>query len=428
MYQGWQGQQLTTSDLTLIFIPQLGGRLMQVAFNGHPYLFVNPRYAGKYISPEEAKGGWINYGGDKIWPLPEGDQDDHHWVLASTALDDLPYAFRVVEQGTRCTVELTGQPDSITGLQYIRTISVSPGSPEIRFHVVMRNSTAHPIAWSVQSVTQYDLGDPGHPSSFNHNFHAFTPVNPASTYPGSYHVRSGLADDPSFSVKDGLFHLHWLPFSNEVWLDSAAGWIAVVDRTSTYGMIERFTAFPQPLYPDRASVIFYKNGDSVHFDKEGMANIPASVGDSTLHYMEAELNSPLVNLDPGQSYAWDTRWNPVRIDRAPLGITPAGVITNSLRVAPGASPSQIQLTAHLSVFRPGQLTAVLFNVQGREIERVPLASVTPRDQVDLQEKEVTYTSPADSVRLVLTGSDGKDYGTLGSAAIPRATTIPRPIH
>ena len=50
---------------------------MQVRFNGHAYLFVNPKLAGKYMPPSE--GQWFNYGGDKLWLLPEGDDDEQHW-------------------------------------------------------------------------------------------------------------------------------------------------------------------------------------------------------------------------------------------------------------------------------------------------------------------------------------------------------------
>src|ERR1035438_9692129 len=78
VFDGWQAEEVTNDWVRLTFVPQLGGRLMQVTFNGHPYLFVNPKYKGKYISPAEAAGRWINYGGDKIWPLPEGDDDEQH--------------------------------------------------------------------------------------------------------------------------------------------------------------------------------------------------------------------------------------------------------------------------------------------------------------------------------------------------------------
>ena len=165
VFDGWQAQQVSNDWVRLTFVPQLGGRLIQVTFNGHPYLFVNPVYKGKYISPAEAAGRWINYGGDKIWPLPEGNDDEQHWQGASTPLDDGAYAFSVLAQGARCTVRLEGPPDPPTGLQYTREISIGSDSPEISFHAITKNFTGHSITWSVQSVSQYNLSDAGDPRS-----------------------------------------------------------------------------------------------------------------------------------------------------------------------------------------------------------------------------------------------------------------------
>src|SRR5579859_2395554 len=53
MYQGWQAQRLSNRWVTLSVVPQNGGRLMQVIFGGHAYLFVNPKYAGKYLPPTQ---------------------------------------------------------------------------------------------------------------------------------------------------------------------------------------------------------------------------------------------------------------------------------------------------------------------------------------------------------------------------------------
>ncbi len=58
-YMGWQAQQVSNPWVKLIFVPQNGGRLMQVIFDGHPYLFVNPRYAGKHLPPSNSE--WFNY-------------------------------------------------------------------------------------------------------------------------------------------------------------------------------------------------------------------------------------------------------------------------------------------------------------------------------------------------------------------------------
>src|SRR5664279_4438831 len=75
-YKGWQAEQVSNPWVKLIFVPQNGGRLMQVIFDGHPYLFVNQNYAGKYFPPSGSQ--WFNYGGDKLWVLPEGTQDERH--------------------------------------------------------------------------------------------------------------------------------------------------------------------------------------------------------------------------------------------------------------------------------------------------------------------------------------------------------------
>ncbi|WP_260706733.1 DUF4380 domain-containing protein [Edaphobacter flagellatus] len=413
-YQGWDAQEVDNPWLKLTFVPQLGGRLMQVEFNGHPYLFVNPRYRGQYIPPEQAKGGWINYGGDKIWPMPEGDTDDHHWVLASTAIDDLPYEFKLISQGERCSIQLTGQPDTITGLQYIRTISISADSPQIDFHAVMRNAATHPIEWSVQSVSQYDLSDSAKPADYNHQFWAYTPVNPNSTYPDGYHVRSGLADDPSFSVADGLFRLRWLYFDNEVWLDSRAGWLAVVDQQSKYGMIERFHYDASGNYPGKATVIFYKSGPSVRFDKEGQASIRATTPERTPYYMEAEINSPIVKLAPNQTYAMDTTWNPLHIDAALQTVTDAGVATQRLALAHKADSTT--LTGTFAAFYPGNVIAVFTDRRGKEVGHHTLRQVKPDESITLNEP-ITVPAKAEHVALRLFSAKGADLGLLDQADI-----------
>src|SRR5438046_10726121 len=73
-YLGWQAQQVSNPWVNLIFVPQNGGRLMQVIFDGHPYLFVNPRYAGKRLPPSNSE--WFNYRRGKPEVVPEGTEDE----------------------------------------------------------------------------------------------------------------------------------------------------------------------------------------------------------------------------------------------------------------------------------------------------------------------------------------------------------------
>jgi hypothetical protein len=413
-FHGWSAQQLSNASVKLTIVPQLGGRLMQVEFAGHPYLFVNPQYEGKYISPEQAVGNWINYGGDKIWPMPEGNRDEQHWVLESSALDDAPYAFKVVRQDSECTVELDGPVDEKTGLQFSRQISIGSKSPAIHFHAMMRNATAHTMQWSVQSVSQYSLASASDASQFNRNFWAYTSVRDDSSYLNGFHVRSGLVDDPSFSVRDGLFRLHWMYFSNEVWIDSPGGWLAIADGEGGFGMIERVRYDANATYPGKATVIFYKNGPSVDFDAEGKPQLTGVGYQNIPYYMEAEINSPLVILDPGSTYAFDTQWFPLRTGAGVQRVTEAGTTNDRLRAAAGENAIHIKGT--FGVVVSGHLQLRIFNRHGREAERITLDAASPQQEVHL-DQNISVEFTVARVSLHLLDDDGNDWGALDEAEV-----------
>jgi hypothetical protein len=421
LFEGWKAEKITNEWVELIIVPQLGGRLMQVTFAGHPYLFVNRELAGKYFPPSEgaAKGKWFNYGGDKIWPMPEGSEDDQHWPgPIPDALDDGEYAFTVLSQGSQCTVRLTGPPDERTGLQYTREIGVDGESPEITFRATMKNASTHPIRWSVQSVTQYDTADAAKPDAYNRDFWTFTPANPQSSYLDGYHVRSGLAEDPSYSVKNGLFKLHWLYLQGEVWVDSPGSWLAVVDGSTRFAMVERFHFQSGAEYPGKASVIFYKNGPAVDVDDHGVPVIRTSPDDAPF-YMEAELNSPMVQLKPGESYTFSTEWFPTRMGSSFKNATDAGVIGDPLAIsASSANADVFTLTGSFGVFFAGKLVARLYDVEGNEVGSVPLESVIPVDLVKLNQA-IRISTATTKISIHLIDRSGVDRGSLGEVRVGR---------
>jgi hypothetical protein len=417
-FHGWKAEQISNQWTTLTIVPQLGGRLMQVDFDGHPYLFVNPQYYGQYFPPSEgaAKGKWFNYGGDKDWPLPEGMNDEQHWASArSDLLDDGEYSLKVLSQGTECAVRLEGPPDPRTGLQYSRVISLGANSPRITFHAVMKNITGHPIDWSVQSVSQYDTADPRDRSQYNHQFWAFTPVKPDSAYLESYHVRSGPSDHPSFSIRDGnMFALHWKYLEAEVWLDSPAGWVAVVDGLRQYAMVERFQLQKTEEYPGKASVIFYLNGPGLHLDKNGMPALRPLNVLNTPYYMEAELNSPMVHLAAGETYAFDTEWFPTRVGENFKTVSYAGLISDPLTAAQSAGG--LKLGGSFGVFYPGRLIVHLYDRTGMHISDVPLMNVSPLDLVTL-DKTIEVPPGVAWLSVHLEDAQGSDRGALGQVHV-----------
>jgi hypothetical protein len=417
MFEGWKAEEVSNDWVRLTVVPQLGGRLMQVEFGGHRYLFVNPQYKGKYFAPVDStkKKEWINYGGDKLWPLPEGHGEGYWPGPVSDVLDDGEYKLSVVSPGSPCTLRLEGLADPATGLQYSREISISNDSPLISFHATMKNATEREIRWSIQSVTQYDTADRRNAQDYNHDFWAFAPVNPRSAYADGYRVRNGLADDPSYAVRDGMFQLHWLYLENEVWLDSDAGWLAVVDDSTKYGMIERFQYFGDQEYPGKASVIFYKNGAALELDDKGVPVVRSNHPEEAPYYMEAEINSPMRRLAPGASCSLDTWWFPVRAAKDLKIVEPPGIVEH--RLVASLKADHLQISGSFGVFFAGKLNAHIFDAHGAERNVVEVESVDPLQAVELNQT-ITVSPEATRVAIHLKDEQGIDRGILDEAIIP----------
>jgi hypothetical protein len=448
-YDGWKAEQLSNRWVKLVIVPELGGRLMQVTFDDHDYLYVNAQLKGQVNPPDMEHHRWYNYGGDKIWPMPEGSQDEQHWAGAGgTLLDEGVFTLQVLSRGAECAVRLTGPMDPQIGQQYVRDIRINSDSPVIFFHAVMKNVSGYPQTWSEQSVSQYNAAAPGDPGQFNPKFWGVTPANPSSAFPGGYHVRTGNRTNPGYTVKDGLFRAQWNDMEGEVWTDSTAGWLAVVDGTSGFTMVERNHYDPRAIYPGQTTMLFYTTGKQDRRRPSGNGNggaqgtapgqaasVPAqstyapasgqgAAGVTPMHtgppiyYMEAEVNSPMIELAPGESYAMDTTWYPTRMGEAFKTATYSGVVGTPLAAA--ASPTGLTLTGDFGVFYAGSLVAHYYDRGGSAIGTVKLVDVTPVQEVQLQ---ATVRAPPETFRVSVhlvekSGVDGSlDRGPLGEALV-----------
>ena len=412
-YKGWQAQQLSNRWVQLIVVPQNGGRLMQVTFAGHAYLFNNPKLAGKYFPP--SSGQWFNYGGDKLWLLPEGNNDEQHWAGNSDVLDDGPYTLRKISEGQHCEIELTSPSDPQTGVQFTRTIRLDADSPRIAFHASMKNVTGHTLEWSMQSVSQYDTSLPSAPGSdqnanMNHDFWTFTPANRSSSYLNRYHVRFGPAENPAARVRDDdLFTVHYVHMAAELWLDSTEGWLAVVDGSSHFAMVERFQYEQNKPYPGKASVIFWTNGPEMRLNSDGNPSLSADP-DASPYYLEAELNSPMCRLHSGESCSFETEWFPTRSGKEFHGVTDAGILIRPLK-ATATQNGKISLSGSFGVFYSGHLAARLYDEHGHAAAVIPVAEVSPNERVSL-ESEIASPGKTSRVSIHLVDDSGVDRGAL----------------
>jgi hypothetical protein len=424
-YLGWNAEEISNKWVTLEIVPQIGGRLIQVKFGGHDLLYVNPQLKGQVISPG-TRGVEHNYGGDKIWPLPEGDQDEQHWSGSGGRLDGAPFTLKVLSRGpSTCSVRLTGPVDEEIGQRYIREISLTRDTPVIGFHVIMQNMSGYPQTWSEQTITEFATSQPAGTENFNTKFWGVTELNPRSAYPKGYYVRTGPEDNPAFVVKDGMLRVHWNDIVQEVWIDSATGWLAAVNGQSGYTVVERHDLDPLHEYPSKATIIFYSSGEPVRRKPSPNSASPAKDQPTEPRegpFVEAEINSPMVQLKPGESYAMDTTWYPTHAGQDFVNQTWAGVVVKPLTAT--LTSAGLAISGEFGVFYEGNLVVHLYPRNG-EGNTVKLMPVVPTEPVKLQ-TTINVSGDISRVSVHLVDPNGLDRGPLGEVQVSPSPSSPQP--
>ncbi|MEO0489019.1 MAG: hypothetical protein AAFZ49_05600, partial [Cyanobacteria bacterium J06659_2] len=130
-YAGWpDALWIEAERLTLMLVPQVGGRVMGLHWYNYPIYWVNPSLGGKPIDvalitpPATAKAdlGFLLWGGGKTWLAP---QDRWHSGLPFLDLDSGAYRLNVLEEAdTQVSVVMTSPICRETGVQLTRTISL----------------------------------------------------------------------------------------------------------------------------------------------------------------------------------------------------------------------------------------------------------------------------------------------------------------
>src|SRR5260370_20409471 len=106
------------------------------------------------------------------------------------------------------------------------------------------------------------------------------------------------------------------------------------------------------------------NGPQLRQHPDGTTSFGSPDKEPPVLYMEAELNSPMVRLEPGESYNFDTEWFPTPADKDFQSVTDAGVILKPLRAVQDAGAGKIRLVGGVGVFFSGGLVVHFFEAPG----------------------------------------------------------------
>ncbi|RME84871.1 MAG: DUF4380 domain-containing protein, partial [Caldilineae bacterium] len=215
-FRGWRAVYLRNGMLTVVAVPDIGGRLMAFDLADYSYLYVERALQGKLFSAEENLGdgslaAWKNYGGDKTWPAPQGWDNEQQWHgPPDPVLDTGRYHLQGPEiTDDVASLEMTSPPDARTGLRIGRRVTIFRGSSRLTLDLTFTNISRRPIRWSIWDVVQLQAEQQAEDGSLlpDTTCVVTAPLNPHSRFERGFQVMFGDEDNPQWQVDEanGLF-------------------------------------------------------------------------------------------------------------------------------------------------------------------------------------------------------------------------------
>ncbi len=290
-HKGWNAWHLQNGPLELIFVPQVGGRIMGMNWRGHDLCFTQPEREGHVedvlssqdVHARKRKMGFPLWGGDKTWLAPQTRWTDGVPFLD---LDSGAYDLTVERDGPdAAVVRMTSQVCRETGIQITRTVTVSSGSQDwIVTHQLINRSSSE-VQWGVWDVNM--VLKPGE---------VYLPRDAASRYPQG--VKTFVEEGESAQVRDtvvgelgNLAVIHCAgPKAFKFGVDAKEGWMLVILNVAGMGLVG------------------YRKQVPVYRDKPYGHGCIAEVYNSDRYsYFEMEIHGPVVSLRPGESFEIEER-------------------------------------------------------------------------------------------------------------------------
>lgn len=341
-------------------------------------------------------GSWKNYGGEKVWPAPQGWDNDRQWHgPPDPVLDTGRYTLDKLEiEGDCAVVVMTSPPDPRTGVQITRQFTLAPNSSRVHIDLTFANVVNHPIRWSIWDVVQLraERRLPNGQLAYEPSCTVTTPLNPESIFPQGYSVMFGADDNPQWQTdaQTGLFRASYQWQIGKVGLDSVAGWIAFSNAAEGVAFVEQFTHNPDEEYPD--------GGATVEVWTVGAGQVEnLNYEDSDIYLMETEVLGPLQSISSGGTSTTSIEWGSCRCAGPVIAVGDAGCLCAPLEIETLANGEK-RITASGGVFDEGELKLVWRDAEHRQIAAQLLGPANPLTPIIL---DLTVTAPERARSLAL---------------------------
>jgi hypothetical protein len=400
-YYGHAALRLSNGLVTVVVVPEFGGRIMEYKVADMPLLWSNVAdiEGGKAAPTAAVAATWKNWGGYKTWPAPQdkwGGPPDPK----GSQLEGGRWTGRIVKaKGAVGEVELTSPNDSgVTGLQITRRLKLYQGTTRLSVEETFKNTSSRSIEWSIWTVTQVPgiTAPEGRPDQ---GAQIYFPVNPKSKFKGGFRqIVEGGGDQ--WRVLDGnLLEVSYKHEQGKIGADSNGGWMAYVDGGKHWAYVKTYTPKPGATYPDSGcSVEVWAAGD--------------------LPYCEMEVLSPMHKLAAGETVSATEDWYATRLGTPVREVTDVAAL--EAPVAVKRDGANLRVTGILGVFLPGKVRVALLGADGKAVGKPVDVAAQPGATVTLNQS-LPADAAATEVVVKLVKADGSSAGQIAAVNIPAAT-------
>jgi hypothetical protein len=398
-YRGWKAIRLSNGIVQLFVVPEIGGRIIQFRLGSRDLFYVNPRHRGRVYKQQEncVAAGWKNYGGSKVWPAPQGWESKEQWPgPPDPVLDGGPYTWRAMEHTPESVaIHLESQPDEYTGLTFSREIRLRENAATVQILHTIRNTSSRRVSWAVWQVTQ---------QAVDSELVIYTPARDYRQMFGDVPFKQ-VALEPD----KGLWKLAYTDRVAKFAVQAEAGWLAALRPDQPAALVEDFPLFPSQPYPDGAPVEFWVNGPGTFTLPGGRVDMSRDPNGCD-PFIETEILSPLVDLNPGQEYTFPVTWRAASLSAPRLAkVNPLALVSDPLTITPDGQDRHV--TCEFGTFQAGFVELVSLNRLGEPQGVIALGEITPLEPCRVDQPMRTHDQ-VKCVRLQLRDTHGRLAGTI----------------
>lgn len=272
--QGWAETlrvDAARPGMSLVVVPDLGGRVIRYGLGGENLIFDNPDYAGKTLENSPAGALDQGYTGYNVDLGPELRGIPKHlplWVGKH----------RVLEAGP--SLLLRSEIDPATRMEITKRIDADPLDGSLRVLQILTNRGDKDASYCLWDRTLCSGGG-----------FALIPLNASSKLPAGWcqlqkgKYKADAPSHPGVKILDGVLVAKAEGPSSKIGADSDGGWIAYARGKQM--LVKYYPYFPEGKYTDGG------NSVELYFDPK---------------VCELEPLSPEVTMAPGRAYEFMERW------------------------------------------------------------------------------------------------------------------------